>query len=205
MTDDPYNGRMFGNLIPCTHPRYIFQLLFDIIHMRNRSFRRKMAMDAYTSTDFGLSLEERVRAYMRSVTEDLAYQGFDTRPLQQAKFIGSDVSLRQTVVEFKVEQFLCNKDGNLHGGAVSTIFDNLSSTSLFTIGKPGFWDNLGTSRSINVIFHKALPRGSEVRVVCNVVAAGKRMATVRALMYNANGDGCASCTHEKVAVQHSRI
>lgn len=65
---------------------------------------------------------------------------------------------------------MCNKDGNLHAGAVLTIFDNLSLTALRTISKPGFWDGLGVSSSLSVWYHRSLPRGMVVRLQGRVVA-----------------------------------
>ena len=71
---------------------------------------------------------------------------------------------------------------------------------LFTIGKPGYWDNLGVSRSLSIWFHHPIPAGARIRLVVNtVVDAGQRMATVGSVMKSPDPDGktCASCVHEK--------
>ncbi|KAF7586304.1 hypothetical protein BBP40_009086 [Aspergillus hancockii] len=54
--------------------------------------------------------------------------------LRAAQYIGADIERKTTVFEFEVADFMCNKDGVLHGGAASILFDNISSPSLFTIG-----------------------------------------------------------------------
>lgn len=134
-----------------------------------------MTCDAYWKTDFTLSLDDRIRAYKASITADPTYTGFDTALLREIEYISSDPSTQTILYGFRVSDFMCNKDGNLHGGAVSTIFDNLSSTALYTISKPGFWDEFGVSRSLSVWYHRPLARGMIVRLRCRVVAAGRRM------------------------------
>jgi len=157
-----------------------------------------MANDPYRSTDFSLTIEERIKAYYASVTADSSYSGFDVHPLSLC-ILSSISPTTQTVIwTFTVPSSLCNKDNNLHGGAAATIFDNLSSTALFTIGKPGFWDNLGVTRFLAVTFFRPMKEGTEVVLECEVVAAGKRMAQVRRMMRIKGGKVCASCLHEKV-------
>ncbi|KAL4863144.1 hypothetical protein BDV12DRAFT_189870 [Aspergillus spectabilis] len=156
-----------------------------------------MAPDAYRMTDFGLSLEERIRSYQASVVADPKYSGFDTQMLRVLEYVGAHAETKTTMFQFEVADFMCNKDGVLHGGAASTMFDNISSTSLFTIGKPGYWDNLGVSRSLSIWFHHPIPAGARIRLVNSVVDAGQRMATVRSVMKSPDGKTCASCVHEK--------
>ncbi|OQV08087.1 hypothetical protein CLAIMM_12409 [Cladophialophora immunda] len=147
------------------------------------------------------SANDRVRSYLATVTSDNNYDGYDTPVLRQVTFVGADVEQKATTFKFVVEDFMSNLDGNLHGGAASTIFDNLTSTALFTIGKPGFWDNLGVSRSLSVVFHRPLPLGTSVVLRCRVVSAGRRLTHLEAVMETANGKVCASCIHEKVRVE----
>lgn len=63
---------------------------------------------------------------------------------------------------------MCNKSGNMHGGCSTTILDNLSSTTLLTLAKPGFLDAGHVSRTITMTFLKALPVGTKTRIVCDV-------------------------------------
>lgn len=158
-----------------------------------------MADDPFRSTDLSLTIPERIEACFRSVTTSSEYHGFETFPLQQVRFLSFSEETRSTTYSLTVPLALCNKDSNLHGGAATTLLDNLSSTALYTIQRSGFWDNLGVSRSLYVVFHRAVPAGTKVRIVCSVSAAGRRMGTLRAEMFTEQ-DGllCASCVHEKV-------
>lgn len=157
-------------------------------------------IDAYRGTDFSLSLEGRVQAYLTTIIADTAYDGFDSSPLRHTEFIAINAEQQTIQFKFRVLDFMCNKDGNLHGGAASTIFDNLSSTALFTIGRPGFWDNLGVTRSLSVVFHKPLPMNTSVILTSSVVSAGRRLADVQAVMKTLDGKVCATCRHEKVRI-----
>lgn len=148
-------------------------------------------------TDSKLSVDERIRLYLASVVADPKYSGFDTQMLRTVEYIGAHAETRTTVFEFEVADFMCNKDGVLHGGAASTMFDNISSTSLFTIAQPGYWDRLGVSRSLSIWFHHPIPSGARMRLVNTVVDAGQWMATVRSIMKSPDGKICASCVHEK--------
>jgi uncharacterized protein (TIGR00369 family) len=164
-----------------------------------------MTQDAYFRTNFQLSIPDRIHAYLRSVTQPESYSGFETHPLQQVVFDSYSESRQELIYRLRVPASLCNKDGNLHGGAASTLLDNLSSTALLMIGAPGYWENMGVSRSLYVVFHRAVPSGSAVRVVCSVVAAGRKMATLRAELRTEQGALCVSCIHDKVGILNSKI
>lgn len=157
-----------------------------------------MANDPFRSTDFNLTIPERIDAYLRCLTEAEDYVGFETHPFQQISFVSHSESLQQMVYRVTVPQSLCNKDSVLHGGAASTILDNLSSTALFTIARPGFWDNMGVSRSLYVVFHRAIPVGTRIVIDCRVAAAGRKMATLRAEIRAETGNIVyATCVHDK--------
>lgn len=162
------------------------------------SISSKMANDPFRSTDFNLTIPERITAYLNCLTQPEQYKGFETHPLQQVEFVSHSASLRQMIYRVVVPPSLCNKDSVLHGGAATTILDNLSSTALFTVARPGFWENMGVSRSLYVVFHRAVPVGSSMLITCEVASAGRNMATLRAEMrVEAGGALCVSCVHDK--------
>ena len=118
-----------------------------------------------------------------SINEFFAsYANFDydpTSPIWDVFDRMCDVENKTTRFRFHVQDVMCNEDGHLHSGAASTIFDNLSSTALFTVGRRGFWDNLGVSRLLSVVFHRPLPLNTPVVLLCWVVSAGKRLTHLR--------------------------
>lgn len=165
-----------------------------------------MAIDAYFATDFNLTLPERVQAYLKSVDGRSNCSGFETGPLQQVTFLSHSQTSKQVRYRVTIPHSLCNKDGNLHGGAATTILDNLSSTALFTVARPGFWENMGVSRSLHVTFLKSVPAGSLVEVTCSVIAAGRQMASLRAEMRNGvDGKLCVLCAHDKVGLMNAKM
>ena len=159
-----------------------------------------MTQDAYHIIDFTLSLHEHIEKYLASISGDPGYNGFEASLLRNVRLCESNLDRGTIVYQFDVLKDMCNKPGVLHGGAISTLFDNLSSTALFTISRPGFWHHLGVSRSLAVWFHSPLPEGVEVRLICKLVSAGRRMATVSAILEDSSGKVCASCVHEKFFV-----
>lgn len=78
-------------------------------------------IDAYRDTDFSLSVEERIRAYLVAVVSDPEYNGFDAEPLRHTDFIETNLEDNATRFKYRVLDFMCNKDRNLHGGAASNL------------------------------------------------------------------------------------
>ncbi|KAF2208873.1 hypothetical protein CERZMDRAFT_101079 [Cercospora zeae-maydis SCOH1-5] len=87
----------------------------------------------------------------------------------------------------------------IHGGAVSTFFDMV--TSLAVIGHLGTfpaWRSTGASRRLEVTYLRAPVEGDNVLFECEVIQIGKRLAELRGLMRR-EGDGVllAICNHQK--------
>lgn len=93
---------------------------------------------------------------------------------------------------------LCNRLGNLHGGCATTIIDNLSSTVLLAAGRPGFYSAGGVSRNLNLTYLRPVPVGTEIRIVCEVVNMGRKLALLKGEIRKANDDAvCVVASHEK--------
>lgn len=107
--------------------------------------------------------------------------------------------LSTTVFRYTVPHHHTNPMGNLHGGAAATIFDICTTLALAPISKPGMWMLGGVSRALNVTYLRPAPEGEKVLIVCDVVAAGRQMASTKASMVRErDGVVLSTCLHEKV-------
>lgn len=87
---------------------------------------------------------------------------------------------------------------NLHGGCAATLFDWATTLPLALVNKPGFWQYLGVSRTLNVTYLRPVPSGCEVLIECEVVQLGKRMCTIKGVMKRKqDGAIMAVCEHGK--------
>ncbi|KAA8650624.1 hypothetical protein EYZ11_002753 [Aspergillus tanneri] len=100
---------------------------------------------------------------------------------------------------FKVSPGMCNLFGSLHGGCAATLIDNLSTTILMGVSKPGYFSIGGVSRNLRVTYLRPVPLDTEARLVCEVVQVGRRLAFLKAEISRVdNGDLCIVGEHEKV-------
>ena len=94
-----------------------------------------------------------------------------------------------------------NRMGNLHGGCAATLFDFCTTMPLTLISRPGFWQYLGVSRTLNVTYMRPARLGEEVLIRCEVVQAGKNLATLRGVMRRKSDDVILMvCEHGKVSI-----
>lgn len=156
-----------------------------------------------TGSFLKLSIADRVLALHAAITKDPEYFGFDTHSLRDTNITLTSASPNRTVWEMDIPTHLCNKSANLHGGAAATLLDNLTSTALMTIAKPGFLDGGHVSRTITMSYLRPVPQGSHVTVDCEVQAAGRNTANIVGKVY-LNGKLCVTCVHDKV-VFSSRV
>ncbi|KAF2420566.1 thioesterase [Tothia fuscella] len=160
---------------------------------------------AYNNPNLSLPIEERIKALIGEIIESPDYAGFDVSGLKQCKFISASTEKQSTSWELTITDALCNKSGNLHGGAAATILDTLTSTALLTIAKPGFLDAGHVSRSLNTTYLRPAPSGMRCRVECEVVAAGKNTAMVRGVIMTMDGKVCVHCAHDKAVFKKAKL
>jgi acyl-coenzyme A thioesterase 13 len=154
-------------------------------------------IQSYNAPDLSLPIEERIKNLHEELTNTPGYNGYDVLGLRQCKFVSASTEKQSSNWELYVTPELCNKGGNLHGGAAATILDTLTSTALLTIAKPGFLDAGHVSRNLNTTYLRPLPAGSKVTVECEVVAAGKNTAMVRGVIKTQDGKIAVFCAHDK--------
>ncbi|KIW19105.1 hypothetical protein PV08_03397 [Exophiala spinifera] len=145
---------------------------------------------------YKMNVRERVLALEAQIVADPEFFGFDTYALRDSNSVLVEAEPNKTVWELDIGSHLCNKSGNLHGGAAATLLDNLTSTALVTIAKPGFLDGGHVSRTITMTYLRPVPKGSRVRVECETQAAGRNTANIVGKIY-LNGKLCVTCVHDK--------
>lgn len=77
--------------------------------------------------------------------------------------------------ELDIKPAMCNRMGNLHGGAAATIFDMCTTIAAAPLAKEGFWDFGGVSRTLSVTYMRPVPVNIKVLVECTVMQIGKRL------------------------------
>ena len=158
--------------------------------------------DAYKTPDLSMPILERVKALEAAITNDPDYEGPDSIAARKVKLL--HVSPGRTEWELPIELVHCNKTGNLHGGSACIILDNLTSTALLTIAKPGFLDGGHVSRTITMSYLRPVPLGSTVKIVCEVVAAGRNKEKLR-VEIQIDGKPCVTCVHDKAVFQKGAV
>lgn len=151
----------------------------------------------------GLAPAERINAFLavQEKNDDRFTQPFVKKQVKLKELNVREAASATGTFAFKVDGFYCNGSGNLHGGAQSMMYDICSSLVLQSIGKRGGWINAGVSRTLTVNYLRPAPEGTEMEMECEVVAAGKTLSMLRAVLRRAdNGAVISTCEHNKVAV-----
>ena len=79
-----------------------------------------------------------------------------------------------------VRNDMTNPSGQLHGGMIGMIADELCGLSFYSLGHETFY----TTISLNIDYLFSAPAGTEVIVKANVIRTGKRMANVECHIYD---------------------
>ena len=70
---------------------------------------------------------------------------------------------------------MCNISGNLHGGAISTLFDVCTTTALAVARRRGFWELAGVTRTLNTTCLRPVMAGEEIEIEGEVLQVGKNL------------------------------
>ncbi|KND88805.1 Acyl-coenzyme A thioesterase 13 [Tolypocladium ophioglossoides CBS 100239] len=102
---------------------------------------------------------------------------------------------------YTVQPDHCNRLQNLHGGAAATLFDFCTTMPLTLVNRPGFWQYLGVTRTLNVTYMRPARSGEEVTIECHIVQVGKRLTSLRGVMKRkSDGQLLCMCDHGKANI-----
>jgi acyl-coenzyme A thioesterase 13 len=164
-----------------------------------------MALNTALLLDSSLSLQERMKMLLFGLVHDPNNTGYDNVGSEVVELLSVSQDTQSVHYALTILPKLCNRGGNLHGGAAAALFDILTSTVLLTVAKPGYWDMLGVSRTLTVTFLRPIPLGTKVFVDCEVVAVGKNLANLKGTMKTADGKVCITCMHDKAAAPRPKL
>ena len=107
---------------------------------------------------------------------DEDYAGHDAAVLRRLKVPSASYKPTPCVTfRIHITPDLCNKSGNLHGGATAMIFDLCTTFPIFLARQEGTWGIPGVSRTLNVAYLAAVKAGEEVEITAEIVGIGKRL------------------------------
>lgn len=108
--------------------------------------------------------------------------------------------------ELLVDEHYTNLNGVLHGAAASLIFDMATMSAMCPIQREGVWDfQVGTSRTLNLSFLRAVPLGTTVRVKCWVMQHGRTTCMLSGVITSVDGETVyATCEHHKIHIPISK-
>ena len=156
--------------------------------------------------DLSLSAPDRIHAIFAEIDADPGYSGWDARLLRKScKLISATADPATAIFEVTIEPYLCNLSGFLHGGAASTILDNLTSTIMHVAARKGLMEFGSVSRTLTVTFLRPVPMWAKVRIEVEMVSPGRTLAHVRGEIKDMEGKVCVSCVHDKAVRQAPRL
>ncbi|KAK5998637.1 Acyl-coenzyme A thioesterase 13 [Cladobotryum mycophilum] len=95
----------------------------------------------------------------------------------------------------------CNRLQNLHGGAAATLFDFCTSMAIVLVSRPGFWQYVGVSRTLNVTYLRPVPIDAETLIECEILQIGKKICALKGVLRRkSDGQLLAVCEHNKVNI-----
>ncbi|KAK8212184.1 hypothetical protein IWZ01DRAFT_501395 [Phyllosticta capitalensis] len=166
---------------------------------------------------------ERAEEFTKYVENRADYKFWDTPVIKNIELLECETReknakdktkpLVYAVWKIKIVPELLNSGYSLHGGAVATIFDMLTSFAITAGAKKDWWEMGTVSRTLNCTYLKPIPSGEFARVECEVTSLGRQLGLCRAVIRKWNsekadgsgGDICYTCEHGKVNLGAAKL
>ena len=156
-------------------------------------------------SDLSVPLKDRLEAFLVFFGHGSGYHGFDAETLQGVSLVSAQPETQTVRYTLAVRPELSNRNGHMHGGAITAIFDTLTTSALILVIKSGYWESLGVSRTLTVTFLRPVPVGSKVFIDCTIIGVGRKMASLQGRMTTEDGKTCATCVHDKAVAEGPRL
>lgn len=105
------------------------------------------------------------------------------------------ISKGSATISLDVKKDMTNPYGNIHGGMMSLLIDEVIGWSVLSLDT----DNFYTSLNLNVDFLYAIPEGDRLRATSEVIRAGKKIIHVECRVYNMQNVLLAKATSNLIA------
>ena len=83
-------------------------------------------------------------------------------------------------IEIEVRQEMCNPIGNIHGGAISGIMDEIMGIAVFSLGRENFYSTV----NLAINYFATSDQGQKIIVKSNVIKPGKNVINVECEMWD---------------------
>ena len=148
------------------------------------------------------SASERIETFIGGYEKIMPSNNFDMSFSRAVSVVSASTDAQngtaKAVFQFTIpREYINNPEtgGEIHGGAIATFFDNLTSATLLSSTR---YFGQGVTRNMNVTYFRPPRVGEQVVIEAEVLQIGKRFATVQGFMKReSDGAVLAMCIHEK--------
>lgn len=148
-------------------------------------------------------LAERIEFIKKALTEDPKYSGWDSQVLKTVQC--DDIRPGRIEYSVTITPAMCNKGNSLHGGCASTLLDNLTSSTFVTRAGDVYVDTGSVTRTLTITFHRPVPVGTKVRIICEVVNIGRNFAHCKGQIELPDGKVAITCVHDRAMVNRAKL
>jgi acyl-coenzyme A thioesterase 13 len=111
------------------------------------------------------------------------------------QFTLESIEKGKAVISLEVRHNMTNPYGNIHGGMMSLLIDEVIGWGVLSLDT----DNFYTSLNLNVDFLYAIPEGQRLRAMSEVIRAGKKIIHMECRVYDMHERLLAKATSNLIA------